>query len=877
MSALPGDLAKRIGHAMDGILVGAHETTFGLLVALFARGHVLIEGVPGTGKTLAVRALALLLRAQYRRIQFTPDLLPADVIGTTVFNPQSAQFSLRPGPIVTNVLLADEINRTPPKTQSALLEAMEEAQVTIDGSPLPLPQPFFVCATQNPIEYEGTYPLPEAQLDRFLVKIESTYPKTDQELELLSRVANGFEARAMNAAIVPAVTDPEEIAQVQSDVRRVHVAEPVRRYVLDIVKATRSHHQLALGASPRAGVALLLAAQAAAAIDERTYATPDDVKAVTPLVLPHRLIVAPQAEIDAVHAGAIIDEVLSAIAVPRESREALVLPVWLGSRAYWALALIALLCALGAAAAPFWWIAAACVPLFAAALIVDGLRVRRWSALQIVRFDPRPFALRRGDVLRYSVRNDAEIPANVTIVEEGTPLLRYDEDEIRVAVPERSEALLERSVTPIERGAGEIPSLFAAIESPLGLLRLRRRIAQRAAIRVYPDLSAVERYGSLHVRNRVIEAGLRRMRSRGGGTEVESVREWTSGDAFGSIDWKTTARRGKIMVAQYQVERSQSVMVVVDAGRLMLPRVGELRKIDYAVTAALSVSSIAALANDNVGLVAFARTIVRTVPARRSGRSAEHVARALYDLNAFPEEADYDRGFSYVRGRLRKRSLIVFFTDMLDPAAQAASLAAIGTLARHHLVVCAFMNDAAIDRALSREPITAMDSYAAAVALELTRAAPRSLRAAFTSERANHRRARRAPDDGAYRPVSADKAARLALGEVSGLRPANKKYGARIIPVAIPTAARTSIPKRNGEKKPSMMPATHSIATTPPISTAARRALLVTASRRRIRPGSTTPAAMSNPAPPASWIAESSMNPCGATVAQKSEPKPAWA
>ncbi len=183
------ELATRIDAAMSEIIVGGKSTTFGLLLALFARGHALIEGVPGTGKTLAVRALASLIRAQYRRVQFTPDLLPADLIGTMVFNPQSAQFSLRPGPIVANVLLADEINRTPPKTQSALLEAMEEARVTIDGTPLRLPAPFFVCATQNPIEYEGTYPLPEAQLDRFLVRLESTYPGREAELQLLERVA----------------------------------------------------------------------------------------------------------------------------------------------------------------------------------------------------------------------------------------------------------------------------------------------------------------------------------------------------------------------------------------------------------------------------------------------------------------------------------------------------------------------------------------------------------------------------------------------------------------------------------------------------------------------------------------------------------------
>jgi MoxR-like ATPase len=313
------ELAERITQGMQDIIVGGERTTFALLVALFARGHALIEGVPGTGKTLAVRALAALLGAQYRRIQFTPDLLPADVVGTTVFNPQTAQFSTRSGPIFTNVLLADEINRTPPKTQSALLEAMEEARVTIDGVPLELPQPFFVCATQNPIEYEGTYPLPEAQLDRFLAKIDATYPHEDQELQLLARVAQGFDARSIEPEKTAPLAQPGEVLQAQQQVRDVHVSAGVQRYIYAITAATREHRQLALGASPRAAVSLLLASQAAAAIDARTFATPDDVKSVALLVLPHRLIVQPQAEIDGVRASGVLEEILQTIPVPRDA------------------------------------------------------------------------------------------------------------------------------------------------------------------------------------------------------------------------------------------------------------------------------------------------------------------------------------------------------------------------------------------------------------------------------------------------------------------------------------------------------------------------------------------------------------------------------
>jgi MoxR-like ATPase len=312
------ELSARIAEGMDRAIVGAQQTSFALTVALLARGHVLIEGVPGTGKTLAVRALAALLGLEFRRIQFTPDLMPTDVVGTTVFNPQTAEFSTRTGPIVTNVLLADEINRTPPKTQSALLEAMEEGQITIDGVAYALPAPFLLCATQNPIEYEGTYPLPEAQLDRFMVKIESSYPNQAQELELLERVANGFDARDLSTSGITAVTNASEVLEAQHAIRRVHLSEQVRSYVFAIVAATRTHPRLTLGASPRAGIALLVGSQAAAAIAGRDFVTPDDVKEVAPLVLPHRVIVAPEAEIEGVGASDVIGAILATVPVPRE-------------------------------------------------------------------------------------------------------------------------------------------------------------------------------------------------------------------------------------------------------------------------------------------------------------------------------------------------------------------------------------------------------------------------------------------------------------------------------------------------------------------------------------------------------------------------------
>jgi MoxR-like ATPase len=313
------DVARRLQDGLHKVVVGQDDTIFALLVALFGQGHALIEGVPGTAKTLLVRALSVLLGAQFRRIQFTPDLMPSDVVGTTVYNVQRGEFTTRRGPVFTNLLLADEINRTPPKTQSALLEAMEERQVTIDGVTMPLPPIFMVCATQNPIEYEGTYPLPEAQLDRFMVKAFTQYPAPEEEVELLGRSAAGFDARFLERAGLSAVATEAEIQAARDCARAVHVSPPLASYVRDVIAYTRSLADLSLGASPRAGIHLLVAAQTAAAIDDRGFATPDDVKDVARLVLPHRLIVRPEAEVEGVTSKDVIARVLDSVPVPKDA------------------------------------------------------------------------------------------------------------------------------------------------------------------------------------------------------------------------------------------------------------------------------------------------------------------------------------------------------------------------------------------------------------------------------------------------------------------------------------------------------------------------------------------------------------------------------
>ena len=307
---------RRLSEGLARVVVGADRSGFLLTVALLAGGHALIEGVPGTAKTLTVRVLARLLGVTYGRIQFTPDLMPSDVVGTTVFDQRSATFSLRRGPVFANILLADEINRTPPKTQAALLEAMEERHVTIDGTTHELPVPFLVCATQNPVEFEGTYPLPEAQLDRFLVRVRTGYPSPADERALIARAVGGFDARDLDAAGVEVVVGRDELIAAQRAVRAVHVAESLQGYLYEIVAATRTSPDVALGASPRAALALVVASQAAAFLDGRAFATPDDVKDVAAPVLAHRLIVRPEAELDGTSADDVVAHVLASVAAP---------------------------------------------------------------------------------------------------------------------------------------------------------------------------------------------------------------------------------------------------------------------------------------------------------------------------------------------------------------------------------------------------------------------------------------------------------------------------------------------------------------------------------------------------------------------------------
>ncbi|VEF49195.1 ATPase [Bacillus freudenreichii] len=302
---------KKIIQNIEKVMIGKTEVVRLCLVALLAEGHVLLEDVPGVGKTMMVKALSRSMNAEFKRIQFTPDLLPSDVVGVSIYNPKEMEFTFRPGPIMGNIILADEINRTSPKTQSALLEAMEEQSVTIDGVTLNMEKPFFVMATQNPIEYEGTYPLPEAQLDRFLLKLEMGYPSAEEEVEMLTR-----SQKTPPIDDLQPVISLDDLKNLQRQVKDIFVEETVKQYIVELASKTRSHPQVQLGVSPRASIALLKASQALAFLSGRDFVLPDDVQYMAPYVFCHRLILNSEAKYRGATAEEIIETMLTRIRVP---------------------------------------------------------------------------------------------------------------------------------------------------------------------------------------------------------------------------------------------------------------------------------------------------------------------------------------------------------------------------------------------------------------------------------------------------------------------------------------------------------------------------------------------------------------------------------
>ncbi|HXM18782.1 MAG TPA: DUF58 domain-containing protein [Candidatus Tumulicola sp.] len=392
---------------------------------------------------------------------------------------------------------------------------------------------------------------------------------------------------------------------------------------------------------------------------------------------------------------------------------------WITPRFAGWLIVVALVISLGALWQPLVWLGLTGGIALAGFVLADLAAGPRRREVVIEREPLGHLALRTPSSFTYSIENRSQVPIRYGIVDTPIDLVQMPEEPVLGTVGPNRRQVERLSVTPLERGSAPLGDLYVTAENPIGMIQRRWRVQSNVEARVYPDLSAVERYGALARRGRLVEAGFRKLRLRGGGGEFDSLREWLPDDEFRMIDWKATARRNKLMVAQFDIERSQTVMLVLDAGRLMTPRIGAQRKFDYAVTAALSVAFIASLADDKVGLMAFAGTVREHVAPRSGDRHVAGLVQRMYDLQPRFEESDYAGAFAYLRQRQPKRSLVVFFTDMFDPVASATVLANVAVLSPRHLVICVLMNDEAIETALSLDPADPEAAYRASVAAVL--------------------------------------------------------------------------------------------------------------------------------------------------------------
>jgi uncharacterized protein (DUF58 family) len=393
--------------------------------------------------------------------------------------------------------------------------------------------------------------------------------------------------------------------------------------------------------------------------------------------------------------------------------------LWLSARGVWVLLALAALLAFAGVFAPVLYAFAAASAIALALLAADAALGPSARALRVARLPLPLVALRRTASAVYALENRAAVALRIGIFE--TPVINVDfaAESVSASLEARSATTVELAFRPRERGPAQFGDLYVWVENRIGLLRRRYRVAAAENLRVFPDLSAVEEYGTLAKRSTLLDAGLRRLRLRGAGSEFESLRDYQPGDAFRLIDWKATARRGRMMVAQYQAERSQNVIVALDCGRLMTPRIGPQRKFDYALTGALSIARVAQLAGDNIGLEAFAGKPLLSLGARRGAAHVSALAQAAYDLQPRLEEPDYESTFVALRRRYAKRSLVVLFTDIFDPVTSASVLAGMGSLVPRHLAMCVLMNDAAISAALDAEPADPAAAYRTSVAMTL--------------------------------------------------------------------------------------------------------------------------------------------------------------
>ena len=691
-------------------VVGQEGVVSGLVIALLCRGHVLLEGVPGVAKTLLVRALSAALQLEFKRVQFTPDLMPGDVTGSLVYDARTAAFVFRPGPVFTNLLLADEINRTPPKTQAALLEAMEERQVSVDGDPKPLPDPFIVAATQNPIEYEGTYQLPEAQLDRFLLKLNVTLPSRDAEIAILGRHAHGFDPRDLSA--IKPVAGPAELAAARQAVLGVLIADEVLGYIVDIVGATRSSPALQLGVSPRGATALLGTARSWAWLSGRNYVTPDDVKAMARPTLRHRVMLRPEAELEGRNARR---------CARRNSGVGSGAPlVILTGR----IGLLALICVLPIAASP--WPARAFAGTAGGAVDPGGRRCR--AGRQHPQIALYPITRHLGPAGAAGGCGPADPQRRPPPFPRPDPRRLAAQRARRAAHSHRQHRRRATSARrdPAAAGSPRRPAGgrgHGPIDRAAGVGRTAGFAAGAGQVRVLPPFLSRKHLPSRLAKLREID-GLLPTLIRGQGTEFDSLREYVVGDDVRSIDWRASARRADVVVRTWRPERDRRVVIVLDTGRTAAGRVGVdptaadpagWPRLDWSMDAALLLAALASRAGDHVDFLAHDRLSRAGVFGASRTELLAQLVEAMAPLQPALIESDWRAMVAAIARRTRRRSLVVLLTDLNATALDEGLLPVLPQLsAKHHVLVAAVADPRVDQMAAGRSDAAAVYDAAAA-------------------------------------------------------------------------------------------------------------------------------------------------------------------